>query len=465
MATKKSQVAAGATEELQADDFNSLLEKEFRPKSAVARNAVETAVQTLAEQVLAETTLISEDAVETIKAMIGEIDKKLSDQVNEVIHHPDFMELEGGWRGLNYLVNNTDTDEMMKIKVFNISKKDLLKTLKRYEGTAWDQSPIYKQFCEYEYEQFGGEPYACIVGDYYFDHSPQDVKLLTEMSKVAAAGHAPFIAAASPTLMQMDTWSELSNPKSIAGIFSTPEYAAWRSLRDSEDARYVGLAMPRTLARLPYGNDLNPIEEFNFEEETEGADSTKYVWSNAAYSMAANINFAFSQYGWTSRIRGIESGGLVENLPVHTFPSDDGGVDMKVPTEIAISDRREQELARAGFMPLIHKKNSDLAAFLSAQSLQKPAEYDDPDSSANAQLSARLPYLFAASRFAHYLKAIVRDKVGSFKSRDEMERWLQSWIMQYVDGDPENSSEAIKAQRTLAASLRLVSKLPSEKSG
>lgn len=317
------------------------------------------------------------------------------------------------------------------------------------------------------------------------------------MSKVAAAGHAPFIAAASPTLMQMDTWSELSNPKSIAGIFSTPEYAAWRSLRDSEDARYVGLAMPRTLARLPYGNDLNPIEEFNFEEETEGADSTKYVWSNAAYSMAANINFAFSQYGWTSRIRGIESGGLVENLPVHTFPSDDGGVDMKVPTEIAISDRREQELARAGFMPLIHKKNSDLAAFLSAQSLQKPAEYDDPDSSANAQLSARLPYLFAASRFAHYLKAIVRDKVGSFKSRDEMERWLQSWIMQYVDGDPENSSEAIKAQRPLAAaevtveedesnpgyyeamfylrphyqleglkaSLRLVSKLPSEKSG
>ena len=233
MATKKSQVAAGATEELQADDFNSLLEKEFRPKSAVARNAVETAVQTLAEQVLAETTLISDDAVETIKAMIGEIDKKLSDQVNEVIHHPDFMELEGGWRGLNYLVNNTDTDEMMKIKVFNISKKDLLKTLKRYEGTAWDQSPIYKQFCEYEYEQFGGEPYACIVGDYYFDHSPQDVKLLTEMSKVAAAGHAPFIAAASPTLMQMDTWSELSNPKSIAGIFSTCLLYTSPSPRDS----------------------------------------------------------------------------------------------------------------------------------------------------------------------------------------------------------------------------------------
>jgi len=480
-----------------ADDFNVLLEKEFRPKSAVARNAVETAVQTLAEQVLSETTLISDDAVETIKAMISEIDRKLSDQINEVIHHEDFLNLEGAWRGLKHLVSNTETDEMMKIKVFNISKKDLLKTLKRYEGTAWDQSPIYKQFCEYEYEQFGGEPYACIVGDYYFSHNPQDVKLLGEMSKVAAAAHAPFIAAANPSLMQMDSWSELSNPKSISGIFSTPEYAAWRSLREAEDARYIGLAMPRTLARLPYDPTNNPVEEFNFVEETDGPDSSKYVWSNAAYSMATNINHAFSQYGWTSRIRGIESGGLVENLPVHTFPSDDGGVDMKVPTEIAISDRREQELAKAGFMPLIHKKNSDFAAFLSAQSLQKPAEYDDPDSTANAQLSARLPYLFAASRFAHYLKAIVRDKIGSFKSREAMERWLQTWIMQYVDGDPENSSEAIKAQRPLSAaevtvqevegnpgyyeamfylrphyqleglkaSLRLVSKLPSEKAG
>lgn len=493
--TGKQTEAGSATTEIQADDFNALLEKEFKPKSAVARTAVEDSVATLAEQVLSETTLISDDAVETIKAMIGEIDKKLSDQINEVIHHQDFMDLEGAWRGLNHLVSNSETDEMMKIKVFNISKKDLLKTLKRYEGTAWDQSPIYKQFCEYEYEQFGGEPYATIVGDYYFDHSPQDVKLLGEMSKVAAAAHAPFIAAASPSLMQMETFSELANPKSIANIFSTPEYASWRSLRDSEDSRYIGLAMPRTLARLPYDSRTNPIDEFDFEEDTEGADSSRYVWSNAAYAMATNINYAFSQYGWTSRIRGIESGGLVEDLPVHTFPSDDGGVDMKVPTEIAISDRREQELAKAGFMPLIHKKNSDIAAFLSAQSLQKPAEYDDPDASANAQLSARLPYLYAACRFAHYLKAIVRDKIGSFKSRDEMERWLQTWIMNYVDGDPENSSEAIKAQRPLAAaevtveelegnpgyyeamfylrphyqleglkaSLRLVSKLPSEK--
>lgn len=495
MAKQKQETQNTTTAEIQADDFTTLLEKEFKPKSATAKSAVEEAVVTLAEQVLTDTVLISDDAVETIKAMIGEIDKKLSDQVNEVIHHEDFMKLEGGWRGLHQLVMNTETDDMMKIKVFNVGKKDLLRTLKRYEGTAWDQSPIYKQFCEFEYEQFGGEPFACIVGDYYFDHSAQDVKLLSEVSKVAAAAHAPFIAAASPTLMQMDTWSELSNPKSISGIFSTPEYAAWRSLRESEDARYIGLAMPRTLARVPYGNQTNPVEEFDFEEDTEGADSSKYVWSNAAYSMAKNINYAFSQYGWCSRIRGVESGGRVENLPVHTFPSDDGGVDMKIPTEIAISDRREQELAKNGFMPLIHKKNTDVAAFLSAQSLQRPAEYDDVDASANAQLSARLPYLFAACRFAHYLKAIVRDKVGSFKERSDMERWLQSWIMNYVDGDPENSSEAIKAQRPLAAaevtvaevegqpgyyeanfylrphyqleglkaSLRLVSKLPSEK--
>ena len=389
MAEQLKQNQAAEAEVQTADDFSALLEKEFKPKSAIAKSAVETAVGTLAEQVLSDTVLISDDAVETIKAMIGEIDKRLSDQVNEVIHHEDFQELEGAWRGLKHLVSNTETDEQMKIKVFNVSKKELLKTLKRYEGTAWDQSPIYKQFCEYEYEQFGGEPYACIVGDYYFDHSPQDVKLLSEMSKVAAAAHAPFLAASSPTLMQMDDWSELSNPKSIAGIFSTPEYAAWRSLRESEDARYIGLTMPRTLARLPYGEESNPVEEFAFEEDTTGNDTDKFVWSNAAYAMATNINHAFSQYGWTSRIRGVESGGRVDNLPVHTFPSDDGGVDMKIPTETAISDRREQELAKAGFMPLIHKKNSDVAAFLSAQSLQKPQEYDDPDATANAQADYR----------------------------------------------------------------------------
>ena len=329
---------------------------------------------------------------------------------------------------------------MLKIRVMNISKKDLHKTLRKFKGTNWDQSPIFKRLYEEEFGQLGGEPYGCLVGDYYFDHQAPDVELLGEMSKIAAAIHAPFISGAASALMGMDSWQELSNPRDLTKIFTTPDYAAWRSLRESEDARYLGLTLPRFLARQPYGAKTNPVEEFDFEEDTAGAGSEKYAWANAAYAMAVNINRSFKLYGWCSRIRGIESGGSVEGLPTHTFPTDDGGVDMKCPTEIAISDRREAELAKNGFMPLIHKKNSDFAAFIGAQSLQKPATYDDPDATANANLAARLPYLFATCRFAHYLKCIVRDKIGSFKERADMQRWLQSWIIQYVDGDPENST-------------------------
>ena len=480
---------------LEGDDFTSLLQKEFKPKTEEAKSAVEQAVQTLAQQALAGTAVIGQDVVKTIEAMVAELDRKLTEQINLILHHEDFQRLEGAWRGLHYLVNNTETDEMLKIRVMNITKKELHKTLKRYKGTAWDQSPLFKRIYEEEYGQFGGEPFGCLVGDYYFDQSPPDVELLGEMAKVSAAAHCPFIAGASPTVMQMDSWQELANPRDLTKIFLTPEYAAWRSLRESDDARYLGLAMPRFLARQPYGARTNPVDEFDFEEDTGAADHSKYAWANAAYAMATNINRSFKMYGWCSRIRGIESGGAVEGLPVHTFPTDDGGVDMKCPTEIAISDRREAELAKNGFMPLIHRKNSDFAAFIGAQSLQKPFEYDDPDATANANLAARLPYLFACCRFAHYLKCIVRDKIGSFKERDDMERWLQSWIMNYVDGDPAHSSEATKARRPLAdaqvevaevegnpgyytskfflrphyqlegltVSLRLVSKLPSAK--
>jgi type VI secretion system protein ImpC len=488
---------AAAEEKLGVDDFTELLSKEFKPKSDRAKESVERAVRTLAEQALQETTVISTDVVATINSIIAEIDAKLTEQVNLILHHADFQQLEGTWRGLHYLVNNTETDEMLKIKMFNISKKELSKTLKKYKGASWDQSPIFKKYYEEEYGQFGGEPYGCIVGDYYFDHGPQDVELLGAMAQVSAAAHTPFIAAASPNVMQMDNWQEISNPRDLTKIFTTPEYAGWRSLRESEDSRYVGLTMPRFLARLPYGAKTEPVEEFDFEEDTEGADSNKYSWANSAYAMGVNINRAFKEFGWCSRIRGIESGGAVEGLPTHTFPTDDGGVDMKCPTEVAISDRREAELAKNGFMPLIHKKNTDLAAFIGAQSLQKPAEFDDPDATANAALAARLPYLFASCRFAHYLKCIVRDKIGSFKERDEMQRWLQKWIMQYVDGDPANSTEQTKARKPLAGaevkleevegapgyyaakfflrphyqlegltvSLRLVSKLPSAKGG
>jgi type VI secretion system protein ImpC len=489
--TEQSAQAAEAT----SDDFSALLKKEFRPKSDRAREEVETAVKTLAEQVLSDTNLITDDALSTINALIAEIDAKLTEQINLIIHHEDFQNLESAWRGLSHLVNNTETDEMLKIRVMDISKKDLGRTLKRFKGTAWDQSPIFKKIYGAEYDQLGGEPYGCLVGDYYFDHSPPDVELLNGIAQVASAAHAPFLAAAAPGLLQMDSWQELSNPRDLTKIFGTPEYAAWRSLRESEDAKYLGLAMPRFLSRVPYGAKTNPIDEFDFEEDTNGADSNRYNWANSAYAMAVNINRSFKEYGWCSRIRGVESGGLVEGLPVHSFPTDDGGVDMKCPTEIAIGDRREAELAKNGFMPLIHRKNSDLAAFIGAQSLNKPAEFDDPDATANANLAARWPYLFATCRFAHYLKCMVRDKIGSFKERDDMQRWLQDWILQYVDGDPERSSEETKARRPLAAaevvveevegnpgyytskfylrphyqlegltvSLRLVSKLPSVK--
>ena len=483
----------GAT--LEGNELSSLLQKEFKPKSDRAREAVETAVKTLAEQALAASTLVSDDALNSLDAMIAAIDRKLTEQVNLILHHADFQQLEGAWRGLHHLVNNTETDEMLKIRVLNISKKDLGKTLKKFKGTAWDQSPIFKKMYEEEYGQFGGEPYGCLVGDYEFDHSPPDVELLGEIAQVAAAAHAPFIAAAGPSLMQMESWQELANPRDLTKIFTTPEYAAWRSLRESEDSRFVGLAMPRFLSRLPYGDKTNPVEEFAFEEDTAGATHGKYAWSNAAYAMAVNINRSFKEYGWCSQIRGIESGGAVMGLPTHTFPTDDGGVDMKCPTEIAISDRREAELAKNGFMPLVHKKNSDFAAFIGAQSLQKPAEYDDPDATANANLAARLPYLFASCRFAHYLKCIVRDKIGSFKERGDMETWLNNWIGQYVLSNPATATDADKARKPLAAaevvveevegnpgyysskfflrphyqlegltvSLRLVSKLPSGK--
>lgn len=491
------EAAEGAVEELTSDSFSALLQKEFKPKSDRAKDEVENAVQTLAEFVLKDTSFISEDTVHSIEAIIGEIDKKMSEQLNEVLHHDDLQKLEGTWRGLHHLVNNTETDEFLKIRVMDINKSELGKNLKKFAGTAWDQSPVFKKFYEEEYGQFGGEPFGCIVGDYYFDNSPSDVKLLANMSKISAACHAPFISAASPAMLQMDSWGELTNPRDLTKVMSTPDYASYNSLRESDDAKYIALTMPRTLARLPYGAQTEPVEEFDFEEQTGSADSSKYTWMNAAYSMAVNINRSFKNYGWCSRIRGIESGGVVEGLPVHTFPSDDGGVDMKCPTEIAISDRREAELSKIGMMPLVHKKNTDLAAFIGAQTIQKPQEYDDPDATANAALAARLPYLFASCRFAHYLKCIVRDKVGSFKERDDMQRWLQSWVTQYVDGDPANSSETYKAQHPLAAaevtvddvegspgyynakfylrphyqlegltaSLRLVSKLPSAKTG
>lgn len=437
-------------------DLSLLLEKEFKPRTQEQKSAVESAVRTLAQQAIGSAVAISGDAYRTIEAMIAEIDRKMSEQIDRILHHPEFQQLESAWRGLHYLVNNTETDEMLKIRIMNISKKELHRTLRRHKGIGWDQSPIFRRIYEEEYGQLGGAPYGCMVGDYFFDHSAPDVELLSEMARISAAAHCPFIAGADPQVMQMDSWQELANPRDLTKIFENTEYAPWRSLRNSEDSRYIGLAMPRFLGRLPYGVKTSPIDAFNFEEETEGPNHARFLWVNAAYAMAVNINRSFKLYGWSTSIRGVESGGIVEDLPCHTFPTDDGGVDMKCPTEIAISDRREAELAKNGFMPLIHRKNTDIAAFIGAQSLQKPVEYYDPDASANANLSARLPYLFACCRFAHYLKCIVRDKIGSFKERADVERWLNDWIMNYVDGDAANSSQETKARKPLAAAEVIV---------
>ncbi|MHC4241601.1 MAG: type VI secretion system contractile sheath large subunit [Planctomycetota bacterium] len=493
---EKEEMQASEAVAIEPSEFDLLLKKEFKPKSDRARDAISSAVRTLAEQALSETALISDDVVRSIEAIIAEIDMKLSEQINLIMHHEDFQALEGSWRGMHHLVNNTETDETLKIRVLNLPKKDLAKTIKKYKGTAWDQSPLFKKLYEEEFGSPGGEPYGCLIGDYNFDHSPPDVEILNGMAQIAAAAHAPFISAAAPTLMNMDSWNELSNPRDLTKIFQTAEYAPWRSLRESEDSRYIGLTMPRFLGRIPYGAKTNPLEDFDFEEETAGGQHSKYLWTNSAYAMGVNINRSFKQFGWCATIRGVESGGMVEGLPCHTFPTDDGGVDMKCPTEIGITDRREAELAKNGLMPLSHWKNEDYAAFIGAESLHNPAEYDDPDATANAKLAARLPYLFSTCRFAHYLKCIVRDKIGSFKEREDMASWLNKWITQYVTSDP-HASEEVKARYPLAAaevvvedvegdpgyysakfflrphyqleglsvSLRLVSKLPSAKGG
>lgn len=482
------------TSVLELNDFENLLEREFRPKTEEAKSAVQQAVGTLATQALGKANLISDDVISTVEAMIAELDSKLSAQLNLIIHHPDFQKLESAWRGLNYLVSNTETDAHLKIRVFNASKDEIAKSIKKFKGAAWDQNPVFKKLYEDEFGSPGGEPYGALIADYYFNHQPKDVEILKGMGRICAAAHCPMISAADPSLMNMDSWQELSNPRDLTKIFQTPEYAAWRSLRESEDSRYIALTMPRVLARLPYGAKTTPVEGFAFEEETGAGDNSAYSWMNAAYAMGVNINRSFKQYGWCASIRGVESGGMVESLPCHTFPTDDGGVAMKCPTEIAITDRREAELSANGFLPLCHWKNTDYAVFLGGQTLNNPTQYDDPDATSNARLSARLPYIFATSRFSHYLKCIVRDKVGSFKSRDDMQKWLSNWIARYVTADP-NADENVKARYPLAAadvvmedvegnpgyysakfylrphyqlegltaSMRLVTKLPSEK--
>jgi type VI secretion system protein ImpC len=441
---------AGEAAYQDVDEFSTLLKQSFKPRSERAATEVENAVTTLVKQALADTSLIKGQVLDTIDEMIARLDQKLSVQINEILHNEEFQTLESAWRGLSYLVHNSETDATLKTKVMNVSKKELYRDLRNYPDAKWDQSPLFKKLYEAEFGQLGGEPYGCLIGDYYFDHSAPDVRLLRDLGKIAASAHCPFISGANPGLMGMDSWTELSNPRDLSKIFETPDYAAWKSLRDSENSRYVGLCMPRVLSREPYGAKTLPVEEFAFEEQTDGHTGDKYAWMNAAYAMAANINRAYKEYGWTVRIRGVQSGGEVINLPTHVFPTDDGSVDLKCPTEIAISDRREAELSKSGLLPVIHRKNTDKAAFIGAQSLYRPKKYDKEEATASDNLSSRLPYMFAVSRFAHYLKCMVRDKIGENLEQDALQRWLQNWLTLYIDGDPQHSSIATKARKPLA---------------
>jgi type VI secretion system protein ImpC len=438
-----------------ADDFSALLQKEFRPKTDQAKGRVEAAVRTLAAQALENAKVMKGDVFATIDNLIGELDRRLSGQINQILHNPEFQQLESAWRGLEYLVQNSETGTDLKIKVMNITKNELGRVFKQYKGQAWDQSPIFKKIYEAEFGQLGGQPYGAITLDYHFDHSPPDVDILAGVAKIGAAAHCPFITGAGASLLGMDNWQEIGNPRDLGKLFETIDYSDWRAFRNSEDSRYVAMAMPRFLGRRPYGAKSEPIEEFAFEEDIGSGESTNYNWLNAAYAMAANINASFKLYGWCSRIRGVQSGGLVENLPFATFPTDEGGVDMKCPTEVAISDRREAELSLAGLLPLIHRKNTNSAAFIGAQTAQKPKKYEDAAATANANLAARLPYLFASCRFAHYLKCMVRDWVGKFADPRTLTIELEGWIAQYVDVH-ESSDEMSKARRPLKSASIVV---------
>ncbi len=381
-------------------------------------------------QVMTGQLTMSKNMDVAINARIAEIDRLITAQMNEIMHHEDFQKLEGSWRGLNHLVKESETNTQLKIRVMTVTKKDLLKDFER--ALEFDQSSLFKKIYEEEYGTFGGAPYGALIGDYEFGNHPQDMALLEKMSQVAAAAHAPFLSAASSELFGWDTFSEMTDVRDVSKIFDRTEYMKWRSFRESEDSRYVGLTLPHVLGREPYGEATRPTETFRFEEDVDGKDHKKYLWSNAAYALGTRLTEAFSMHGWCVAIRGVEGGGLVQGLPTHTFETDEGEVAMKCPTEVAITDRREKEFSDNGFIPLVHCKNTDYAAFFATQSAQKAKKYDTDDANANARLSTQLQYIFAVSRFAHYLKSMVRDKIGSFMSRQEAEIFLNRWISGYV---------------------------------
>ncbi|HXF42773.1 MAG TPA: type VI secretion system contractile sheath large subunit [Pyrinomonadaceae bacterium] len=425
--------AAETTVEQEGSLLDKILTEGKMARDDFQRERARDMISEFVNQVMSGTLTMSKNMDVAINSRIAEIDRLISAQLNEIMHHEEFQKLEASWRGLHYLVKNSLTSPMLKIRVMHVTKKELLKDFER--ALEFDQSTLFKKIYEEEYGTFGGAPYGCLIGDYEFGNHPQDLSLLEQIAGVAAAAHAPFLSAASPAMFGWDTFSDMTEVRDISKIFDRTEYMKWRSFRESEDSRYVGLTMPHVLMREPYGEATKPTESFRFEEDVDGRDHKKYLWGNAAYALGARITEAFSMHGWCVAIRGVEGGGLVQGLPTHTFKTDEGEIAMKCPTEVAITDRREKEFSDNGFIPLVHCKGTDYAAFFAVQSANKPKKYDSDAANANARLSAQLQYIFAVSRFAHYLKAMMRDKIGSFMSRAEAEDFLNRWIKNYITED------------------------------
>ena len=454
---EKGKAEEVVTEEQQGDLLAKILAEGRLARDDIQARQARDMIGEFVQQVMQGEMVMAKDVEASINARVGQIDKLISAQLNEIMHHEEFQKLEGSWRGLHHLVFESETSTMLKIRVLNVSKKELLKDLER--APEFDQSALFKKVYEEEFGMFGGAPFGALIGDYEFSNHPQDMALLEKIANVAAAAHAPFVSAASPQLFGWDTFTDLSEVRDLAKIFERTEYAKYRSFRESEDSRYVGLCLPHTLMRLPYGKETVPTESFNFEEDVDGKDHKKYLWGNAAYSFGTRLTDAFAKYYWTVAIRGVEGGGLVQGLPTHTFQTDEGEVALKCPTEIAITDRREKEFSDLGFVPLVHCKNTDYAAFFGAQSMNRPKKYDTDFANANARLSAQLQYIFAISRFAHYLKSMMRDKIGSFMSRKNCEEFLNRWIAQYVLLD-DDAGQEMKAQYPLREARIEVAEIP-----
>lgn len=462
MAEKK---AATEGQEAEAQEI-SFLDQAINATKQTPRSETEDLLKALTKEALSGTITWDKNLSVTINKAIAAIDQAMSKQLSAIMHGEKFQKLEGSWRGLQHLIQNSETSSQLKIRMMNISKKELTRDLEK--AVEFDQSQIFKKIYESEFGTAGGEPYGALIGDYEFSSHPDDISLLTKMSNIAAAGFCPFLSAAAPEMFGFESFTELSKPRDLEKIFDSAEYIQWRSFRDSEDSRFVTLAMPRVLARLPYGEATKPVEAFNFEEAVTNeagqhitTDHQEYCWMNAAYALGTTITRAFAEYGWCTSIRGAEGGGKVEGLPSHVFVSDDGDVDQKCPTEIGITDRREAELSKLGFLPLCHYKNTDYAVFFGAQTTQRPKKFDDLDATANAAISARLPYIMATARIAHFLKVMARDKVGSFMEADEAARWLNQWISKYVNGTPGASAE-MKARYPLAEARIEVVEVPGQ---